>query len=267
MVRSTTQREISGRRCLHPTPAHSEDPFLSVGASPSAGVSLDLPPCYLRWSNLELSRAFALGHAPTSFCVVASRNQVSPMSTTLPQRTSLDRPEGQAYVDETSFPPLLRAQMQVMKMVKDGGLLKRARWFYVLVGVAIAVALGGCVTGFVLLRDSWFQLLIAGALGVVFTQVAFLAHEAAHRQILSSGPTNDRLARVLAGLHRHELLLVELQALASPRQPQHGGQGPRHRARTPSPSSRRTLPRPAGSSAGSRAARAGCSSRCSRWRA
>jgi fatty acid desaturase len=121
------------------------------------------------------------------------------MSTTLPQRTTLELPEGQAYVDETSFPPMLRAQMQVMKMVKDGGLLKRARWFYVLVGVAIAVALGGCVTGFVLLRDSWFQLLIAGALGVVFTQVAFLAHEAAHRQILSSGPTNDRLARVLAG--------------------------------------------------------------------
>src|SRR5690606_2264515 len=52
----------------------------------------------------------------------------------------------------------------------------------------------------ILLGDSWFQLLIAGALGVLFTQTAFLAHEAAHRQILSTGPANDRLARILGGI-------------------------------------------------------------------
>src|SRR5690606_41837278 len=61
------------------------------------------------------------------------------------------------------------------------------------------VALAGCITGFILLGDSWFQLLIAAALGIVFTQIAFLAHEAAHRQILASGPKNFRLARILAG--------------------------------------------------------------------
>ena len=41
---------------------------------------------------------------------------------------------------------------------------------------------------------------MAAAFGILFTQVAFLAHEAAHRQILSSGPANDRLARVLGGI-------------------------------------------------------------------
>ncbi len=56
---------------------------------------------------------------------------------------------------------------------------------------------GGAIAGFVLLGNSWFQLLIAAALGILFTQVAFLSHEAAHRQILSSGPANDRLARLL----------------------------------------------------------------------
>ena len=50
------------------------------------------------------------------------------------------------------------------------------------------------MTGFILLGDSWFQLLIAASLGVLFTQVAFLAHEAAHRQILAAGPANDTLA-------------------------------------------------------------------------
>jgi fatty acid desaturase len=121
------------------------------------------------------------------------------MSTILPQSPTLDRPAGQVYADAQTFPPMIRAHMEVTAMIREGNLLRRARWFYILVGIALAVALAGCVTGFVLLRDSWFQLLIAGALGVVFTQVAFLAHEAAHRQILSSGPTNDRLARILAG--------------------------------------------------------------------
>jgi len=84
--------------------------------------------------------------------------------------------------------------------VRETGLLRRARWFYILVGAAIAVAFGGAITGFILLGDSWFQLLIAGALGILFTQVAFLSHEAAHRQILATGPANDRLARVLGAV-------------------------------------------------------------------
>src|SRR5690606_16232732 len=67
-------------------------------------------------------------------------------------------------------------------------------------GFLIALGLAGAISGFVLFGDSWFQLLIAAALGLLFTQIAFLAHEAGHRQILSTGPSNDRLARVLAAL-------------------------------------------------------------------
>ena len=37
-----------------------------------------------------------------------------------------------------------------------------------------------------------------GALGIIFTQFAFLAHEASHRQVLESGPANDRLGRGIA---------------------------------------------------------------------
>ena len=56
----------------------------------------------------------------------------------------------------------------------------------------LLVALGGIVTGFVLLGDSWFQLLIAGALGIILTQFAFLAHEASHRQVFESGQGQRR---------------------------------------------------------------------------
>lgn len=94
---------------------------------------------------------------------------------------------------------MAQAYKQVSQVVREMGLLQRASWFYIWVSVGIAVALGGCITGFILLGDSWFQLLIAGALGIVFTQIAFITHEAAHRQVLTSGPANFRLARILAG--------------------------------------------------------------------
>ncbi|MFC5337662.1 fatty acid desaturase family protein [Leucobacter denitrificans] len=97
------------------------------------------------------------------------------------------------------YPSIGRAYSKVSEVVRESGLLRRAPWFYLSVGAAIAVALGGAITGFILLGDSWFQLLIAGALGIIFTQIAFLAHEAAHRQILALGPANDRLAVILAG--------------------------------------------------------------------
>ena len=107
-------------------------------------------------------------------------------------------PVRQTYAGTETFPPVARAYTEVSQVVRETGLLARAQWFYALVGAALVLALGGAITGFILLGDTWYQLLIAGALGVIFTQVSFLAHEAAHRQILASGPANDRLGRFLA---------------------------------------------------------------------
>ncbi|WP_338067943.1 fatty acid desaturase family protein [Microbacterium sulfonylureivorans] len=107
-------------------------------------------------------------------------------------------PVRQTYADSKSFPPITKAYTEVSNVVKETGLLRRAPLFYAAVGVALILAFGGIVTGFILLGDTWYQLLMAAALGIVLTQVAFLAHEAAHRQILSSGPANDRLGRILA---------------------------------------------------------------------
>ncbi|MFC7789167.1 fatty acid desaturase family protein [Microbacterium sp. MAHUQ-60] len=108
-------------------------------------------------------------------------------------------PIRQTYSGNSDFPPMARAYKEVLHVVKETGLLRRTPVFYSLVGAAILVGLAGCVAGFLLLGDSWFQLLIAAALGLLFTQIAFLAHEAAHRQILATGPANFTLARVLAG--------------------------------------------------------------------
>ncbi|MEO6532012.1 MAG: acyl-CoA desaturase [Pseudolysinimonas sp.] len=82
--------------------------------------------------------------------------------------------------------------------VRSAGLLERSRVFYYSVFATLVVALGGAITGFVMLGHSWFQLLIAGALGIIFTQFAFLGHEASHRQVFASGRANDVAGRALA---------------------------------------------------------------------
>ncbi|MFC7624657.1 fatty acid desaturase family protein [Microlunatus sp. GCM10028923] len=85
-----------------------------------------------------------------------------------------------------------------MEAVREAGLLDRTLGFY----LSMVLILGGClaavVTGGFVIGQSWFQLLIAAGLGVIFTQFAFLAHEAAHRQVFASARKND-LAGLLIG--------------------------------------------------------------------
>ncbi|WP_412931744.1 fatty acid desaturase family protein [Microbacterium jepli] len=107
-------------------------------------------------------------------------------------------PVRSTYAGNDTFPHLTHAYTEVSQLVRETGLLGRRQGFYAIVGGVLALAFGGAVTGFILLGDSWFQLLIAAALGVLFTQAAFLAHEAAHKQILASGPANEKLGRFLA---------------------------------------------------------------------
>ncbi|GEA80883.1 fatty acid desaturase [Cellulomonas uda] len=130
----------------------------------------------------------------TSRCFIAS-----PSATASPT-TATELPAGfRATVRrDTSFPHLTHAYTEVAAKVRDRGLLRRAYGFYGGVGAVLAAGFAGALAGFFLLGHSWFQLLIAGGLGVLLTQTAFLTHEAAHKQVLAGGKANDRLARVLA---------------------------------------------------------------------
>ena len=94
--------------------------------------------------------------------------------------------------------PVTHTYTQLSRTAREQGLLNRAHGFYLAVFAGLVLAFGGAVTGFLLLGDSWLQLLMAGALGLIFTQFAFLGHEASHRQILESGPANDRIGRILS---------------------------------------------------------------------
>ncbi|GLZ39901.1 acyl-CoA desaturase [Actinokineospora sp. NBRC 105648] len=84
-------------------------------------------------------------------------------------------------------------------VVRRAGLLDRRHGYYaVKIAATLLAFAGGCVA-FVLLGDSWWQLSTAVFFAVMFAQLAFLGHDAGHRQILRSGRANDRIGHTLAG--------------------------------------------------------------------
>jgi fatty acid desaturase len=94
--------------------------------------------------------------------------------------------------------PLTQTFTALAQRVREQGLVGRTPVFYIVLLAVLVLALGGVVTGVVLLQESWLQLLMAGALGIILTQFAFMGHEASHRQIFTSGRANDRYGRLLA---------------------------------------------------------------------
>jgi len=93
---------------------------------------------------------------------------------------------------------MTRSFTEIAATVRDSGLMKRSYTFYSVYLGVLVLALGGVITGMILLRDSWFQLLMAAALGVVLTQFAFLGHEASHRAVFKSGKANDNLGKFMS---------------------------------------------------------------------
>jgi fatty acid desaturase len=75
---------------------------------------------------------------------------------------------------------------QLSAQVLDSGLLDRRPGYYTakIAFNALLFALGWLV--FLYLGDSWWQLLAAGYLAVVYTQIAFVGHDAGHKQISGS---------------------------------------------------------------------------------
>src|SRR5699024_3620997 len=104
------------------------------------------------------------------------------------------------YARREDFPPLTKSYRELSQTVQELGLLVRAPKFYLFTGIALTLAFAGAITASAFIGNSWWQLGIAAVFGILFTQIAFLAHEAAHRQILATGPANDRLARILIGI-------------------------------------------------------------------
>ena len=110
------------------------------------------------------------------------------------------------------------------KQVRDAGLLDRRFGYY---GIMIPLTIAAMVVGFaalVLIGSSWWALGIAAFLGLAFTQLGFVGHDAGHHGGLSLTtvePVPRACRRQRAD--RDELRLVGAQAQRAPCASQRSG--------------------------------------------
>jgi fatty acid desaturase len=91
---------------------------------------------------------------------------------------------------------------QLSRQIKQAGLLERRHgWYAAKIGSNLVLLAAGWVA-FAILGESWWQLAVAAYLAVVFTQLAFVGHDAGHRQLFRSRRAND-----LVGLAHANLLV------------------------------------------------------------
>jgi fatty acid desaturase len=116
------------------------------------------------------------------------------------------------------------------RSIHEMGLMRRRYGYYWAKLIGAVLILAAWVVGFIWIGDSWWQLANAGVFAVLMTQISFLGHDAAHRQIFKSGRWNDWVSLIIANL------LVGMsygwwqsQTQPSPREPEQGGSRPGHR--------------------------------------
>ncbi|GAB2774996.1 fatty acid desaturase family protein [Amycolatopsis magusensis] len=86
------------------------------------------------------------------------------------------------------------------KQIRNAGLLERRRGYYaVRIGLNL-LAMAGAWVAFAYIGDSWWQLFVAAFLALVFAQLAFIGHDAGHKQIFRGGRQNNLVGRLHGGL-------------------------------------------------------------------
>ncbi len=100
----------------------------------------------------------------------------------------------------TTAPRRGSAYSELSRQIKQARLLDRRKGYYAgLIALTGALCAVG-VVAFLLIGDSWWQLVVAAYFAVVSTQLGFLGHDAGHRQIFTSARANRRLGVVIANL-------------------------------------------------------------------
>jgi fatty acid desaturase len=97
-------------------------------------------------------------------------------------------------------PPSGSMYAELLREIKDSGLLERRSRYYVVKIVVTALLLGLGWVAFFLIGDSWWQLMVAAYLAFVFTQIGFIGHDAGHKQIARSRQVNDTIGLIHADL-------------------------------------------------------------------
>lgn len=88
----------------------------------------------------------------------------------------------------------------LLKSVQQAGLMKRRYTYYAVKSSLMILTVAAITVGIIMVGNSWFTLILAALLGLVFAHFGFLGHDAAHRQIFVSGKANHRAGLVLGTL-------------------------------------------------------------------
>ncbi|MFD7658514.1 fatty acid desaturase family protein [Actinosynnema sp. NPDC059797] len=89
---------------------------------------------------------------------------------------------------------------ELSRLVKQQGLLDRRTGYYAWYFAGAVGALLLTVVAVLLIGDSWWQLVPAALLAVVYTQIAFLGHDAGHRQVFAEHRANQTAGLLLGNL-------------------------------------------------------------------
>jgi fatty acid desaturase len=89
---------------------------------------------------------------------------------------------------------------QLSRRISQAGFMARRPLYYTVRFTLVGLALAVCCLAFVVIGDSWLQLLLAIPLAVVFGQLALAAHDLAHRQVFSRRRPSETSGLIVANL-------------------------------------------------------------------
>lgn len=89
---------------------------------------------------------------------------------------------------------------ELSRRIREAGLMRRRYGHYAARMAILAVLYAAGAVAFVAIGTSWWQLVLAAGMGLLLTQTAYLGHDAAHKQIFTSGRANDWAALIIANL-------------------------------------------------------------------
>src|SRR3569833_133502 len=106
---------------------------------------------------------------------------------------------GLTVMTTTIEPPRTASDFaELGRRINAAGLLRRRPAYYALRPGLVPLAVVGGWTAFFLVGASWWTLVVAAFLAVVFAQVALVAHDLAHRQVFRTNTPSAR-AGLIAG--------------------------------------------------------------------
>jgi len=86
------------------------------------------------------------------------------------------------------------------RLVNASGLLRRQPAYYAVRMTIVGVLFAAGWAAFFLIGSSWWTLLVAVFLAVIFTQVGLVAHDLAHRQVFRTKRPSEIVGRIVANL-------------------------------------------------------------------